>query len=199
MGLRPRRLALACAIGLALAGGPAMAEPRAYRIDPEHASFGFMVSHMGLADTLGMFRDVQGSFTFDEEAMTVSDIRVEIATESVFTGHEARDEHLRKKDFFWTDEHPTMSFVGTGTERTGDTTGRITGDLTLRGVTRPVTFDITYNGSRQYPFGTRHHAVGAEARGTIRRSEFGMTYALEGDLVGDEVEILIAFEGIREE
>jgi polyisoprenoid-binding protein YceI len=177
--------------------GPAVAESKPYAIDPEHASFGFLVGHMGLADTLGFFREVEGGFRFDEAAMTVSDIRVTVRTDSVFTGHDARDGHLRKRDFLWTDEHPTMTFTGTTTERTGERTGRITGDLTLRGVTRPVTFDITYNGSRQYPFGTRHHAVGVEARGTIRRSDFGMTYALEGDLVADEVEILVSFEGKR--
>ncbi|WP_225889788.1 YceI family protein [Indioceanicola profundi] len=198
-GLHRTVLMLALGIGLALSGGPAAAEPRTYRIDPDHASFAFRISHMGLAHVTGFFREVEGSFTFDEEAMTISDVKVEVATDSVDTGHKERDAHLRKKDFLWSEEHPTMSFVSTGTERTEERTGRITGDLTLRGVTRPVTFTLTYNGSRRYPFGDKHHAVGAEARGAIRRSEFGMTYGLEGNLVGDEVEIVIGLEGIQQE
>jgi len=175
------------------------AEPRSYRIDPDHASIGFLVSHLGLADTLGMFRQVEGGFTFDDQAMTVSDVRVEVKTDSVYTAHEARDRHLRQKDFLWTDRYPTMTFVGREATRTGESTGTLTGDLTLRGVTRPVTLDLTYGGMRQYPFGDKHTAIGVSARGTIRRSDFGMDYALADMLVGDEVQLLISFEGIRQD
>lgn len=184
---------------LLLAAGPALAQPFPYKIDREHAHFAFMVSHIGFAKTLGEFRDVEGSFTFDETAMAVSDIKVAIRTASVDTNHEARDAHLRKEDFLWSDRHPTMTFVATATERTGERTGRITGDLTLRGVTRPVTFDVTLNRTGRYPFGDKHYAVGVSARGKIRRSEFGMTYAVADGLVGDEVDILIEFEGIRQD
>jgi len=194
-----RGLATATLIFTLWAAGPAAAEPRPYRIDPEHAGFGFLVSHLGIADTLGLFREVEGGFTFDDQAMTVSDIEVTVRTGSVFTGHEARDAHLRKKDFLWVEEHPTMTFVGRSAERTGERTGRITGDLTLRGVTRPVTLDVTLTGQREYPFPPGHHAVGVSARGVLKRSDFGMTYGLDGNLVGDEVQLLISLEGMRQE
>lgn len=174
---------------------PAQAAPKAYVIDEEHAAVAFLVSHIGFAKTLGQFREVEGGFTFDAAAPAVSDIKVTIRTDSVDTGHKARDGHLRKQDFLWVDKYPTMTFVGTKAERTGENTGRITGDLTLRGVTRPVTLDVTLNKVGTYPFGSRHEAVGISARGTLKRSDFGMTYGVAEGLVGDEVELLIELEG----
>ncbi|QJE74429.1 polyisoprenoid-binding protein [Aerophototrophica crusticola] len=174
---------------------PALAAPKAYEVDEEHASIGFLVSHVGFAKVLGSFREVEGGFTFDAAAPAVSDIRITIATDSVDTGHKARDGHLRKQDFLWADKYPTMTFVGTKAEQTGKNTGRITGDLTLRGVTRPVTLDVTLNKVGTYPFGDRHEAVGISARGTLKRSEFGMTYGVADGLVGDEVELIIELEG----
>ena len=124
------------------AGGislPAIAAPRDYRIDPEHASFGFLVSHIGYQNVLGMFREVAGGFRFDEENRTISDVIVTVKTASVFTNHEKRDEHLRKEEFFWTDKYPEMTFTMTSAQKTGERTGKITGNLTLRGVTKPIT------------------------------------------------------------
>lgn len=185
--------------GLWLGGSAvAWAEPQRFDVDPDHASIGFLVSHVGFARVLGQFLEVEGGFTFDEPSGTVSDIRIAVETDSVFTGHKARDAHLRKKDFLWADEHPTMVFVGRRAERTGERTGRIEGDLTLRGVTRPVTFDVTLNRTGSYPFGDRHYAVGISARGSIRRSDFGMNYGVADGLVGDVVEILVEMEGKRQ-
>ena len=92
-----------------------------------------------------------------------------------------------------------MTFVGTGAEPTGETTGTIEGELTLLGVTRPVTLDATFNKAGRYPFGDEHYAVGVDATTTIRRSDFGMTYGVENDWVGDEVRIVLGFEARREE
>ncbi len=190
--------ALVLAIGI-VASGRASAAPQPYVLDDTHLSIAFLVSHIGFAKTLGMFRTAEGSFTFDADAPAVSDISVEIDAASVFTNHDRRDNHLRGKDFLWAKKHPKISFVGTGAEQTGPKTGRIMGDLTLRGVTQPVTLDVVWNRSGVYPFGTKHHAIGISARTTIKRSAFGMTYALTGDLVGDDVEIIIEFEGIRQD
>lgn len=106
---------------------------------------------------------------------------------------------MRKKDFLWAEEHPVIRFTGTGAKPTGERTGIVSGDLTIRGVTRPVTLDVTWNRSGRYPFGDKHYAIGISARTTVKRSDFGMTYALEGDMVGDDVEILLEFEAIRQE
>lgn len=187
------------AASLCLAPGAASAKPYDYVIDPEHAVVAFTVRHLGFADVLGRFLEVVGSFTFDEEARTLSNVSVDVKAASVFTAHPARDGHVRKEDFLWADEHPVIRFTGTGATPTGARTGTVSGDLTIRGVTRPVVLDVTWNRSGRYPFGDKHYAIGLSARTTIRRSEFGMTYALEGDLVGDEVDIVLEFEAIRQQ
>lgn len=146
---------------------------------------------------LGLFLDGEGSFTFDPEARTLSDLSVTIPAASVFTDHEERDEHVRGSDFLDAGSHPEITFVGTGAEPTGERTGRVTGDLTLRGVTRPVTLDVTWNKSAAYPFGDKY-VIGISARTTIRRSDFGMTYAVENGWVEDEVDLIIELEAIRQ-
>lgn len=179
--------------------GAARAQPYEYVIDPEHTVIAFSVSHIGFADVHAWFLETEGSFTFDEETRALSDVRATIETASVFSAHEARDGHIRKKDFLWAEEHPAITFVGTGAEPTGERTGKVFGDLTIRGVTKPVVLDVTWNKSGRYPFGTKHYAIGLSARTSVNRSDFGMTYALEGDIVGDTVDILLEFEAIRQE
>jgi polyisoprenoid-binding protein YceI len=145
-----------------------------------------------------VFRTAEGSFVFDPDVPAVSEIKVSIDAASVFTNHDKRDEHLRNADFLDVANHPRLTFVGRTATPTGPRTGKISGDLTIRGVTRPVTLDVTWNKSGEYPFADRHYATGVSARTTIKRSDFGMTYALQGDLVGDDVDIILEFEAIRQ-
>jgi polyisoprenoid-binding protein YceI len=188
---------------LAASSLPSNAAPRDYRIDPEHASFGFLISHIGYANVLGMFREVAGGFRFDEEKQEISDVTVTVKTASVFTNHEKRDEHLRKEEFLWTDRYPEMTFTMTSAQKTGERTGKITGNLTLRGVTKPITLDITLNKVGEYPFGgglfaKPNYVAGISARGTFRRSEWGVLYGTDNGWVGDEVQLIIELEGIRQ-
>ncbi len=188
---------------LAASSLPSLAAPREYRIDPEHASFGFLVSHIGYQNVLGMFREVAGSFRFDEEKQEISDVTVTVKTASVFTNHEKRDEHLRKEEFLWTDKYPEMTFTMTSAQKTGERIGKITGNLTLRGVTKPITLDITLNKVGEYPFGgglfaKPNYVAGISARGTFRRSEWGVLYGTDNGWVGDEVQLIIEVEGIRQ-
>lgn len=176
---------------------PAAAEPQSYILDSSHLTIAFLVSHVGFAKTLGIFKTAEGSFVFDEEEPSVTDIEVTIPAASVFTNNDARDNHLRSADFLAAEQYPKITFEGTSATQTGPRTGTVTGDLTLRGVTKPVTLEVTWNKSDAYPFGDNHYATGISARTTIRRSDFGMTYALAGGLVGDEVEIILEFEAIR--
>ena len=145
-----------------------------------------------------MFREANGSFVFDESEPAVSDIDVTVKAASIFTNHDKRDEHLRGPDFLWVEKYPEMTFRSTSAEQTGPGTGKVTGELTMRGVTKPVTLDVVWNKSGQYPFGDMHYATGISARTKIKRSDFGMTYAVESGLVGDEVEIILEFEAIRQ-
>ena len=174
------------------------AEPALYAIDPEHFSILFRADHIGYQQQLGLFLDGSGSFRFDEAANEVADLVVEIDATSVFTNHRARDNHIKSGDFLDAEAHPMIRFVMTEAEPLSDTHGTITGDLTIRGVTRPVTLDVRLNKVGPYPWGS-NHVVGVSAETVIRRSDFGSTYALEGGLVGDEIGLSFEIEAIRQD
>jgi polyisoprenoid-binding protein YceI len=197
--LRKLALSLTGAAALAAAAAaPARADADLYEIDPAHFSVVFNADHIGYAATWGMFLEGAGSFRFDEDELTLSDLAVTIDTASVFTNHDRRDEHLRAEDFLHTEAFPQASFVMTGAERETDTTGTVTGDLTLRGVTKPVTLDVTLNKVGPYPFGN-NYVVGITAETIIKRSDYGMTYAVENGWVGDEIPLTIELEAIRQD
>lgn len=183
---------------LALAPARATAEPAEYEIDPEHLNIGFLVTHIGFAKTYGMFLEAEGSFVFDEERLALSDVEVTVETDSVFTNHKKRDKHLRSSDFLHARKYPEMTFVGTGSKKTGPRSGTVTGNLTLRGQTHPLTLDVTWNKSGFYPFGHKDYVIGISARGKLKRSRYGMTYVVENGWVGDEVELIIEFEARRQ-
>ncbi|MDX1633089.1 MAG: YceI family protein [Marinobacter sp.] len=192
-------VALAGVVSLLLALAlPAQAEVRKYTIDPDHFSLMFEVNHLGYASVIGLFLESEGSFEYDAEAGTVPSGKVTVQSDSVFTNHEKRDEHLRKSDFLHTSEYETVVFEVTGFEKTGDNTGKLTGDLTLLGKTRPVTLDVTLNKAAEYPITHEEYTLGLSAETIIKRSEWGMTYALDPLLVGDEVRLRFEFEAIRE-
>lgn len=182
----------------------AVAKPAKYEIDPAHVTIAMKVHHIGYYDMIGLFTEAGGSFMFDEENPTVSDIRVVVKTESFFSGHDKRDEHVRSADFLNAKEFPEMVFVGKRAEQTGERTGKIHGELTLRGVTKPLTLDIVWNKSAEYPFGGtllggKPYVAGFNASGKLKRSDFGMTYAVDNGLVGDDVELILGFEAIRQD
>jgi polyisoprenoid-binding protein YceI len=183
--------------------GPARAEPAKYVIDPEHFSIAMSIRHIGYFDLVGLFTEGAGSFVFDEAKPAVTDIRVTIKTASFFSGHKKRDDHVRSADFLDAKAFPEMVFVGKSSEKTGERTGRIHGELTLRGVTRPLTLDVTWVKSGEYPiggglFGSKPYVTGIDARATLKRSDFGMTYALDNGLVGDDVTLMLGFEARRQ-
>ncbi|RFF29547.1 YceI family protein [Wenzhouxiangella sediminis] len=179
---------------------PALAENAQYRIDEDHFSIGFLVEHIGYADTLGQFLEAEGSFVYDEAANELREGEVLVQADSVFTNHDRRDEHLRNDDFLDADEHATIRFEATDWQPEDDDPrrGTLEGKLTLLGETRPVSLDVTLNKAAEYPFGHGEYTLGVSARTTIRRSEWGMTYGVERNLVGDEVDLIFEFEAIRE-
>jgi polyisoprenoid-binding protein YceI len=188
---------LAC-LGLIGIAHSVAAEPARYELDPAHTTIAFLVEHIGFAKTLGQFLMASGGYTFDAETGELSAVRVVVATESVSTHHEARDRHLRSRDFLASEAHPEMIFTADGARRTGDDTFAVAGELTLLGKTAPLTLEVTVNKRAAYPIGDRAEVMGISARGALVRSEFGMSYGVADGLVGDEVEILIEFEARRE-
>ena len=191
----PRTLTrFACIAVLTMAATQSSAESRRYRIDPEHLSIGFLVDHIGYAKVLGMFRKGEGSFTFDEETGVLGDIRIEIDAASVFSNHRKRDEHLMSADFLNASEFPTLVFTAASAKPIQGRSYVIQGELELLGERQPVTLDATWNKSGEYPFGGSPWVMGVSARGSFRRSDFGMNYAVKNGWVGDEVELIIEFE-----
>ncbi|MEM1352860.1 MAG: YceI family protein [Pseudomonadota bacterium] len=190
----------AVTLGLSLLALPlsAEAESATYTIDPDHQLVAFTVMHAGYARTFGRFGEVQGSFVYDDATQTLSDVDVSISTGSVQTFHDARDNHVRSDDFLAAEAHPFITFTADSGTPTSENTGTVTGDLTIRGVTQPVTLDVTKNLIGEYPCCHRKETIGISATTTILRSDFGSTYALPV-FVGDEVEIMLEFEAIRQD
>ena len=195
--------AAAAALLLILASASARAEPERYEIDPEHFSVGFLVDHIGYGKVLGMFRKAGGSYSFDEATGALGELRVSIDTASVFSNHKKRDDHLRSAVFLNSNEFPEMVFTAAGATRRGERDYVIEGQLELLGRTRPVTLEATWNKSAEYPigggvFGGKPYVMGVSARGSFRRSDFGMNYAVDNGWVGDEVHLIIEFEARRQ-
>ncbi|PXX90760.1 hypothetical protein DIT71_09460 [Marinobacter vulgaris] len=191
-------IAATTAAGLALASPSALAEPATYVLDEEHFSMAFEIMHIGYAPVMGMFRDVEGQFEYDEETKELTSGTLTFKSKSVFTNHDKRDDHLRNEDFLNSGKFPDITFEVTGFETTGDNTGVVTGDLTLLGQTRPVDVDVILNKSAEYPIGHKEYTLGLTAETTLNRSDWGMTYGIENDLVGDEVRLRFGLEAIRE-
>jgi polyisoprenoid-binding protein YceI len=179
----------------------AQAQAARYEIDPDHLTVAFLVDHIGYAKTLGMFRTARGSYSFDEASARLSAVRIEVETASVFSNQRKRDEHLKGPDFLNSSEFPRMVFSADTARRTGDRTFEIAGQLQLLGKTQPLTLQATWNKSAESPmggFGRKPYVMGVSARGSFKRSAFGMNYAVANGWVGDEVSLIIEFEAVRQ-
>ncbi len=194
LAVSPRRTLLT--LCLALAALPTLGEPARYEIDADHLSLGFLVDHLGYAKVLGQFRTARGSYSFDEATGTLGAVRIEVETASVSTHHSARDRHLKGGDFLNTSEHPRMVFNAPGGKRTGERQFEIAGTLELLGRSQPLTLQATWNKSGPSPI-TRQQVMGVSARGSFRRSAYGMDYGVTNGWVGDEVQLIIEFEAVR--
>jgi polyisoprenoid-binding protein YceI len=183
----------------ALVSAPALAAPLTYTIDQSHAQIIFSYNHVGYSTGYGMFSGFGGEVVYDAENPAASTVSVTFPVRSMLTGWEARFEHFMSPDFFDAAEDEAVSFTSTAIEVTGDTTGKITGDLTLNGVTKPVVLDATLNKSEPYPLPPFEGkpAVGFTATTTVLRSEFGLGNYVP--FISDEVQIQISFEAMATE
>ncbi|MEX0964010.1 MAG: YceI family protein [Pseudohongiellaceae bacterium] len=189
---------LSLALTLLLAIGQAKAEPADWEIDPEHFSIAFEAGHIGYQQQLGLFLEGGGSFRYDPESQQLSGGRVEIQAASIFTNLDARDNHLRGRDFLNARRNPLILFEVIEFSAADEARGTLTGNLTLLGETHPVELQVTINKQAEYPFGHRLQTLGISAHTTINRSLWGMDYGVEGNLVGDEVTLRFEFEAIRQ-
>ncbi|MFJ3236009.1 YceI family protein [Streptomyces sp. NPDC086787] len=170
-----------------------------YTVDPSHTTLGFVARHAMVTNVKGSFLDFSGTLELDGSDPAKSSASLDVKMDSIDTGNADRDGHLKSADFFKTDEFPTMTFRSTGTQALGGDDYRITGDLSILGVTRPLTIDLEFNGAATDPFGNQR--VGFEGKAEILRSEWGLTWnaALEtgGVLVSDKIKLNFDISAIK--
>lgn len=164
-----------------------------YDIDPAHTHPNFAVSHLGFSTMYGRFDKTSGTFAIDW-ASRQGAVKITIETRSISTGQEKRDNHLRSPDFFNTVEFPVATYKSDSVKFEGDEPKSIEGKLTLLGVTKPVTLTITGFKCGQNPMNNKA-MCGIDAVGSLKRSDFGMKYALPG--VGDDIRLMISAEGYK--
>ncbi|QHT63564.1 YceI family protein [Paenibacillus lycopersici] len=165
-------------------------------VDATHSSVDFTIKHMMIAKVKGSFHEFSAEIEADPNDLTTASIQFNVALASIDTRNADRDNHLRTGDFFDIEKYPALTFQSKSIVKTGDGEYDVTGDLTLHGLTRTETFQVTYEGSGKDPWG--NEKVGFSGKGAIKRSEFGLTYnaVLEtgGVLIGDEVKFTIEIE-----
>lgn len=186
---------LPTAVAVLLSTAPAQAAPVKYTIEPDHTQAVFTVNHLGFSYPMGIFRASAGHFVFDAEKPENSSVEATVQTASIDMGTEAWDKHMKNADFFNVEKFPTMTFKSSKVSQSGEKTALVEGDLTILGVTKPVTLNVTFVGSGEHPY-SKKPTVGFTAIANIRRSDFGMTYGLPA--VGDDVEITLNVEGNAE-
>jgi polyisoprenoid-binding protein YceI len=191
----PSRMLVAAAFALAVAAsaGAAVAATETLNIDPSHSRVGFSIRHF-FTPVRGEFKTVSGTIALDQANLDASRVNVEIETASINTNNERRDTHLRSADFFDADKNPKITFVSKSIA-VKDNKGTMTGDLTMHGITKPVTLDVEIGGIGRMGQGT---VAGFTASGKIDRKDFGIlwnkTLDQGGTMLGDDVALEISVE-----
>jgi polyisoprenoid-binding protein YceI len=164
-----------------------------YKIDPVHSSVVFSTKHYGVTDFYGRFNEISGSVTFDPADPSKSSVDITVPVESLDTHNDKRNQHLKSPDFFNSKQFPNLTFKSTKIEGTGNTY-RVTGDLTIHGVTKPVTVEFRRGPDGKGGQGEMHG--GGETKFTIKRSDYDMKF-MTGP-VGDDVNIILSLEGVKQ-
>lgn len=188
--MRPFVSAAVCLIASVIGSGHSLGQE--YVFDPAHTSVGFQASHAGISWVYGRFNELEGQFTIASDP-TQSSFELSIATESIDTGNQQRDDHLRSPDFFNANQFPTITFESTSV--TPNEQGlEVTGDLTIHGVSKSVKLQLKGGKKAELPPGTKR--IGFTTVTRIKRTDFGMDSMLQA--VGDEVQLVVSFEGIEQ-
>ena len=170
-----------------------------YAIDPSHSRIGFIARHAMVTKVRGSFNEFEGSGSFDSDDPTKSSLQLTIKTDSIDTRNADRDGHLRSNDFFDMETYPEITFASTAVEQIDDDNYRVTGDLTIKDVTKPVTIDFEYTGTAVDPYG--NHRIGLDGSTKVNRKDWGVNWnaALEagGVLVGEMVTLEFDVSAIR--
>lgn len=198
LGLKAAAGGMALSLALGLGAGTAAQAANTYSFDKGHTKILFFWNHLGLSNQSARFDDFDGQLVFDPEKPETSKIDVTIKAASVDSDVPALDDHLKSADFFNAEKHPEITFVSTEVRKTGTETGQVEGDLTINGVTKPVTLDVTFNFMGEHPLsafnenykGAQYVAFSARTR--VLRSDFNV--GLYAPLTSDTVDIMIETE-----
>ena len=171
-----------------------------YNLDPSHSRVGFVARHAMVTKVRGSFNDVKGSGFFDADNPSASKIELEIEAKSIDTRNSDRDNHLRSNDFFDMDTYPKITFTSTSISKTGADTYQVVGDLTIKGVTKSIDFEVELSGPVKDPWGNTR--VGLEGRTEVNRKDWGITWnaPLEagGILVSDKMTLEFEVSAVKE-
>ena len=159
-----------------------------YTVDPGHTQVVFAYDHMGFSNNMGVISESTGTLNLDKANPAASKVSIEVPVANLKTGIAKLDEHLAKAEFFDTAKFPKATFVSTSVKPDGTTGADITGNLTIKGITKPVTLDAEFYGAGVQPMSKKEN-IGFVATATIKRSDFGMAMAVP--MVGDTVELKI--------
>jgi polyisoprenoid-binding protein YceI len=184
-------LALTSAQAAQISTDPKQAPAGAYQVEPRHTQVLFAISHLGLTDFYGRFEKISGTLNLVPGAPEKSQVSVSIDMASLNVPNSELMTELAAPVVFDTAHFAQAHFESKTLVRTGKDTGRMSGDLTLRGVTKPVTFDVTFNGGEPSPMGGAGYLLGFHATTTIKRSDFGLTSMEWSSFVGDDVKLTI--------
>lgn len=183
-----KRLILAAA--LALTAAPALAAPVAYTIDPSHTQTTFMVDRFGFTTVFGAFTTASGTIWIDEASPAASRVEAQVTTASLYAGDATREEHVRGERWLNAVASPTITFKSTKVVTTGPDMADVTGDFTLNGVTKPVTFKVKLNKIGKAP-GSGKPSAGFTITGSVHRRDFNVGAAVPAGLIGEDVPIRI--------
>ncbi|HUD41549.1 MAG TPA: YceI family protein [Dokdonella sp.] len=186
-----RRTVLASVLALVSAG--AFAAPITYKLDPTHTDVLFTWNHLGFSNPTGHFGQIEGTLVYDEADPTRASVEATLPLAGLDTHVAKLDEHLKKDEFLDAAKYPTITFKSTKVEAAGSGKLKVTGDLTLRGVTKPVVLDVKLNGAGPHPM-KKVPAIGFDATATIKRSEFGIDAYVPN--ISDELKISITTEAL---
>lgn len=181
------------AVIMAIATFSVQAEDYVIDTNKAHAFIQFKISHLGYSWVLGRFNTFSGEFSYDEKDPAASKIKVEVDVSSVDTNEAERDKHLRSDDFLYTDKYPKATFVSTGFKELADGKAELTGNLTLHGVTKPITIAVNYIGHGEDPWGG--YRRGFDGTTSFKLADFGITSKLGP--ASETVHLFLSVEGIR--
>jgi polyisoprenoid-binding protein YceI len=159
-----------------------------WKSDDPHSQLGFTVTHLGIADVSGTINDFDVDIKASKADFSDAVIELKANVASIDTRVEARDTHLKSADFFDAEKYPAITFKSTGLKKAGENKYKLTGDLTLHGVTKPVTMDLVYKGTVENAMNKKQTA-GFQLTGTIKRSDFGIGEKFPAPMISDEVRI----------